>query len=75
MWVYEVFCGIVYVLKTGCQWRMLLIDFPKWQTVYSYFQTWSQQRAKGEMSIFEMALKKVKELRVKEGKEKNQVHA
>ena len=23
--LYEVFCGLLFVLKSGCQWRMLLI--------------------------------------------------
>jgi putative transposase len=30
--------AILYVLKTGCQWRMLPNDFPAWQTVYSFFR-------------------------------------
>lgn len=30
--------GILYTLKTGCQWRMLPNDFPVWQTVYSFFR-------------------------------------
>jgi putative transposase len=29
--------GIVYVTKTGCQWRMLPKDFGCWSTVYGYF--------------------------------------
>ena len=24
--LYDVFCGLLYVLKTGCQWRQLLHD-------------------------------------------------
>ena len=32
--------AIFYVLKTGCQWRMLPKDFPKWQLVYYYFAQW-----------------------------------
>ena len=28
------------MLKTGCQWRMLPKDFPKWQLVYYYFNKW-----------------------------------
>lgn len=36
-----VFDAIFYLLKTGCQWRMLPSDFPKWERVYYYFQKWS----------------------------------
>ncbi|MBT3602766.1 MAG: IS5 family transposase [Candidatus Latescibacteria bacterium] len=35
--------GILYVTKTGCQWRMLPLVFGKWKTVYGYFNTWSKQ--------------------------------
>ena len=27
--------GIFYLVKTGCQWRMLPKEFPKWESVYS----------------------------------------
>lgn len=38
--LYELFCAVLYVLKikSGCQWRMLPKDFPKWQILYYYFQ-------------------------------------
>src|SRR4028119_2010503 len=29
-----------YVLKSGCQWRMLPRDFPPWKTVFRYFRAW-----------------------------------
>src|SRR4030095_12447138 len=32
--------GILYVNKTGCQWRMLPKDFGPWETVYGYFRRW-----------------------------------
>jgi len=32
--------ALFYVLKTGCQWRMLPREYPKWQSVYSYFRQW-----------------------------------
>lgn len=34
--------GILYLLKTGCQWRMLPRGFGKWNTIYSYFTRWRQ---------------------------------
>lgn len=37
----EIWNGILYLVKTGCQWRMLPSDFPKWQLVYYYFKKWS----------------------------------
>ena len=36
----EVVNGIMYLLRAGCAWRLLPHDFPKWQTVYYYFQRW-----------------------------------
>ncbi|WP_374755173.1 transposase [Dyadobacter jejuensis] len=27
----EIWNGILYLVKTGCQWRMLPSNFPKWQ--------------------------------------------
>ena len=36
-----VFDAVLYVNKTGCQWRNLPHDFPAWQTVYYYFRAWS----------------------------------
>ena len=35
--LYEVFCAVRYLLRTGCQWRMLPRDFPKWRTVERSF--------------------------------------
>lgn len=32
--------AIMYVVRSGCQWRMLPSDFPNWKTVYGVFWTW-----------------------------------
>ena len=32
--------AILYINKTGCQWRMFPSDFAPWQTVYYYFRKW-----------------------------------
>ena len=32
--------AVFYVLKSGCQWRMLPREFPPWKTVFHYFRAW-----------------------------------
>jgi putative transposase len=32
--------AILYLNRTGCQWRALPSDFPKWKTVYTVFWRW-----------------------------------
>jgi putative transposase len=32
--------GILYVVRTGCQWRMLPKEYEHWNTTYGYFRTW-----------------------------------
>src|SRR5687767_443051 len=56
--LYEVFCGILYLLKSGCQWRMIPSDFPKWRSIHAYFQIWSA-KINNEPSVLEQALKKI----------------
>jgi putative transposase len=34
--------AILYVVRSGCAWRLLPNDFGPWQTVYGYFRRWSQ---------------------------------
>jgi len=36
----ELLNAILYVLRSGCTWRMLPHDFPPWSTVYHYFRCW-----------------------------------
>jgi putative transposase len=36
----EVLNAILYVDRTGCQWRYLPHDFPSWKTVSDYFYQW-----------------------------------
>lgn len=36
----EIVNAILYVARTGCQWRNLPHDFPKWSTVYSCYHRW-----------------------------------
>jgi putative transposase len=32
--------AILYVLRSGCAWRLLPREFPKWKTVYGIFRSW-----------------------------------
>lgn len=34
----ELLNAVFYVVDSGCKWRQLPHDFPKWQTVYSFFR-------------------------------------
>ncbi len=35
--------AILYLLKTGCQWRMIPNDFAPWESVYYYFSKWKNE--------------------------------
>src|SRR4028118_1687253 len=32
--------AIFYLLRTGCQWRLLPRDMPSWSTVYVFYRRW-----------------------------------
>ena len=36
----DVLDAILYILRTGCQWRYLPVDFPPKSTVWRYFDQW-----------------------------------
>ena len=37
----EILNAIFYIVKTGCQWRMLPSGFAPWELVYYYYRKWS----------------------------------
>ena len=41
--IQQIWNAILYLLKTGCQWRMLPNDFAKWQVVYYYYKRWQDE--------------------------------
>lgn len=41
--VREILNGILYIVRSGCAWRLLPHDLPPWQTVYHYFRLWRLQ--------------------------------
>lgn len=46
---FDIFNAILYLLITGCQWRMLPNDLPPWKTIHHYFLTWSKNEVFDEM--------------------------
>jgi transposase len=56
--LYSVFCAILYLIKSGCQWRMLPGDFPKWGIVRYYYDVWSAKDELG-VSLLSLVLKKI----------------
>lgn len=39
----EIFEALFYILKTGCHWRMLPNNYPKWELVYYYYSKWRDE--------------------------------
>jgi putative transposase len=60
----EVINAILYLDRTGGQWRALPHDFPPWSTVWSYFRTW---RNDGTWKRIHTTLRE--KTRVKQGRE------
>ena len=58
----SVWNALMYVVKTGCQWRMLPREFPNWQLVYYYYRKWVDEE------LFDRLLDKLRsKVRVKKG--------
>lgn len=58
-----IFEAFFYILITGCQWRMLPDNYPKWQLVYYYFSKWRDE------SVFDHLNDMVREaIRIQNGK-------
>src|SRR3954447_8473496 len=56
--------AILYVVRSGCSWRQLPVDFPPWQTVYWQFQQWEKRQ------VTERILEEIREqVRLQEGRE------
>lgn len=59
----EILDGILYLLNTGCQWRMVPGDFAPWQTLYYYYSRWR------DMGLMEpILLELTRKLRVATGR-------
>lgn len=36
----EVVNALLYLVRSGCQWRMIPHEFPPWKTCYNYYRAW-----------------------------------
>jgi transposase len=45
--LYDIFCAILYLVKSGCRWRMPSADFPKCGIVRYYYDVRSKQKEDG----------------------------
>src|ERR1700709_1474113 len=50
----SVWNALMYIVKTGCQWRMLPKEFPQWQLVYYYYRKWI------DLGLFDIILDKLR---------------
>jgi putative transposase len=62
----EIVNAVLYLIFTGCQWRFIPNDYPKWRTCYGYFKQW---QANGTWYRIHETLRS--ELRRKKGKHKH----
>ncbi len=45
--LFKMFCAVLYLLRTGCQWRFLRPKFPNCQNVYAYWRKRSEPDQQG----------------------------
>jgi transposase len=50
--LYDIFCAVLYIVKTGCQWAHLPHDFPSYQLVFYYYSRWRRRR-RGQLSVID----------------------
>ena len=60
----EIVNAILYVLRSGCPWRLLPHDVPAWGTVYDYFRLWQRE------GVWDHVLEALRmQMRTKEGRD------
>ncbi len=60
----EIVDAILYVLRSGCPWRLLPHDLPPYGTVHDYFRTWQRE------GIWDRVLETLRmQMRTKDGRD------
>src|SRR5688572_6500581 len=47
----EVVNALLYLVRSGCQWRLLPHEFPPWRTCYNYFRAWTDSGVWDELTV------------------------
>lgn len=55
--------AVFYIIKTGCQWRFLPLEYPHWKSVYSFYK-----RSKDKNIWEKMMMDLVKKSRISMGR-------
>jgi len=59
----EIMNAIRYLVRTGCQWRLIPHDFPNWHTVRDYYDQWRHDGTWRCMNELLIELLRIKEER------------
>lgn len=57
--------GLAYLLKTGCQWRLLPEYYGAWQTIYYHFRTLGDKDVFSKIKRKQLEIKRIKDKRKK----------
>ncbi len=57
--LHDVFNGLMYIVTSGCQWRMLPKEYPDYRSVHAYFRIWSEIPEGKIESTLDKVLKKI----------------
>jgi len=47
----EVLNALFYLVRSGCQWRMIPHEFPTWKTCYNYYRVWIESGTWDEIAF------------------------
>jgi putative transposase len=47
----EVLNALFYLVRSGCQWRMIPHEFPPWKTCYNYYRAWINNATWDEIAV------------------------
>lgn len=47
----EVLNALFYLVRSGCQWRMIPHEFPPWKTCYNYYRAWIDDGTWDEIAV------------------------